>query len=284
MFKILVTGSNGYVGNSFINQYKNKYSFEKFSLLNENLESISFNCIDIVVHCAALVHQKVEQPYEKYYEVNVEYPLKLAKLAKQNGVKQFIFISTIAVYGEDLEKLNENTICNPITPYGKSKLEAEKQLLELNNEDFVVSIIRPPMVYGKNAPGNIDSLIKLVKKLPIIPLGKIENKRSFISIQNLCHIIDEIISKQKSGVFLTSDDEPISTTKLCELISKNLDKKIYLVKIPFFESLLKTLKPSFHKRLYGSLEVDNSITKEKLNLKNPYSVEDGIKLMLDGKL
>ena len=283
MFKILVTGSNGYVGNSFINQYKNKYSFEKFSLLNENLESISFNCIDIVVHCAALVHQKVEHPYEKYHEINVEYPVKLAKLAKENGVKQFVFISTIAVYGEDLEKLNENTICNPITPYGKSKLEAEKQLLELNNEDFVVSIIRPPMVYGKNAPGNIDSLIKLVKKLPIIPLGKIENKRSFISIQNLCHIIDEIISKQKSGVFLTSDDEPISTTKLCELISKNLDKKIYLVKIPFFESLMKILKPSFHKRLYGSLEVDNSITKEKLNLKNPYSVEEGIRLMLHPK-
>ena len=283
MFKILVTGSNGYVGNSFINQYKNKYSFEKFSLLNENLESISFNCIDIVVHCAALVHQKVEHPYEKYHEINVEYPVKLAKLAKENGVKQFVFISTIAVYGEDLEKLNENTNCNPITPYGKSKLEAEKELLELSDEKFIVSIIRPPMVYGKNAPGNIDSLIKLVKKLPIIPLGKIENKRSFISIQNLCHIIDEIISKQKSGVFLTSDDEPISTTKLCELISKNLDKKIYLVKIPFFESLLKTLKPSFHKRLYGSLEVDNTITKEKLNLVNPYSVEDGIRLMIKEK-
>ena len=279
--KIIVTGSNGYLGSNYINQYKNKYKFEKFSLLNQKLEDISFDNIDIVLHCAALVHQKVEHPYEKYYEINVDYPLKLAKLAKQNAVKQFVFISTIAVYGEDLEKLNENTICNPITPYGKSKLEAEKQLLELNNEDFVVSIIRPPMVYGKNAPGNIDSLIKLVKKLPIIPLGKIENKRSFISIQNLCHIIDEIISKQKSGVFLTSDDEPISTTKLCELISKNLDKKIYLVKIPFFESLLKIFKPSFHKRLYGSLEVDNTITKQKLNLQNPYSVEDGIKLMIN---
>ncbi|MGE0051424.1 MAG: epimerase, partial [Arcobacter sp.] len=76
------------------------------------------------------------------------------------------------------------------------------------------------------------------------------------------------------------DDEPLSTSKLIELIARNLDKKIYLIKIPFFESLLKLVKPSFHKRLYGSLEVDNSITKEKLNLKNPYSVEDGIKLMI----
>ena len=281
--KILVTGSNGYLGSSFINQYKNKYKSEKFSLLNQKLEDINFNEIDVVLHCAALVHQKIEHSYEKYHEINVEYPLKLAKLAKENGVKQFVFISTIAVYGEDEEKLDENTVCNPITPYGKSKLAAEKELLKLNDDNFVVSIIRPPMVYGKNAPGNIDSLIKLVKKLPIIPLGGIENKRSFISIQNLCHMIDEIITQQKSGIFLASDDEPLSTSRLIELIAKNLNEKIYLIKIPFFETLLKVAKPSFHKRLYGSLEVDNTITKEKLNLKNPYSVEDRIKLMINGE-
>ena len=160
---------------------------------------------------------------------------------------------------------------------------AEKELLKLNDDSFIVSIIRPPMIYGKNAPGNIDSLVKLVKKLPIIPLGKIENKRSFISIQNLCHLVDEIITQEKQGIFLASDDEPLSTTRLIELISKNLDKKIYLVNIPFFESLLKILKPSFHKRLYGSLEVDNTITKEKLNLQNAYSVEDGLKLMINGE-
>lgn len=284
MFKnVLVTGSNGYLGSSFINQYKNKYKFEKFSLLSQKLEDIKFDEIDIVLHCAAFVHQKQEQSYEKYHEINVEYPVKLAKLAKQNGVKQFVFISTIAVYGEEKEKLNEDIISSPITPYGKSKLEAEKELLKLNDDTFIVSIIRPPMIYGKNAPGNIDSLIRLVKKLPIIPLGGIDNKRSFISIQNLCYMISEIITQEKSGVFLCADDEPLSTSKLIELIAKNLDRKIYLIKIPFFETLLKTVKPSFYKRLYGSLEVDNSNTKEKLNLSNPYTVEDGIKLMIKGE-
>ena len=101
-----------------------------------------------------------------------------------------------------------------------------------------------------------------------------------VYVGNLCHMIDEIIIQQKSGIFLACDDEPLSTSKLIELIAKNLDKKIYLIKTPFFESLLKLVKPSFHKRLYGSLEVDNSITKEKLNLKNPYSAEDGIRLMI----
>lgn len=283
MKKLLITGSNGYLASNFLNQYKKVYDFEKFSLLNQKIEDINFDNIDIILHCAALVHQKVEQPYEKYHEINVDYPLKLAKLAKQNSVKQFVFISTIAVYGEEKEKLDENTICNPITPYGKSKLEAEKGLLKLNDDSFIVSIIRAPMIYGKNAPGNIDSLVKLVKKLPIIPLGKIENKRTFVSIQNLSYIIDEIINQKQNGTFLVSDDESLSTSRLIELIAKNLDKKVYLVKIPFFESLLKILKPSFHKRLYGSLEIDNTITKEKLNLKNPYSVEEGIRLMLNGE-
>ncbi|MCT7584014.1 NAD-dependent epimerase/dehydratase family protein [Aliarcobacter butzleri] len=283
MKKLLITGSTGYLGNSFINQFGNKYTFEKFSLLNQKIEDIKLDNIDAILHCAALVHQKVELSYEKYHEINVEYPVKLAKIAKQNGVKQFVFISTVAVYGEEKEKLDENTVCNPITPYGKSKLEAEKELLKLNDDNFTVSIVRPPMIYGKNAPGNIDSLVKLVKKLPIIPLANIKNKRSFIFIQNLLHIIDEVILQKKSGIFLACDDEPLSTSKLIDLIAKNLAKKTYLIKIPFFESLLKILKPSFHKRLYGSLEIDNTITKEKLNLKNPYSVEDGVRFMIKGR-
>ncbi|MFW3344178.1 NAD-dependent epimerase/dehydratase family protein [Aliarcobacter butzleri] len=283
MNKILITGSNGYLGSSFINQFRNKYTFEKFSLLNQKIEDIKLDNIDAILHCAALVHQKVEHSYEKYYEINVKYPVKLAKIAKQNAVKQFVFISTIAVYGEDEKKLDENTICNPATFYGKSKLEAEKELLKLNDDNFTVSIVRPPMIYGKNAPGNIDSLVKLVKKSPIIPLENIKNKRSFIFIQNLLHIIEEVILQKKSGIFLACDDESLSTSRLIELIARNLGKKVYLVKIPFFETLLKVVKPSFHKRLYGSLEVDNSITKEKLNLKNPYSVEDGIRLMIKGR-
>ena len=104
-----------------------------------------------------------------------------------------------------------------------------------------------------------------------------------VYIGNLCYLINEVITQEKAGIFLASDDEPLSITRLIELISKNLDKKIYLVKIPFFKTLLKILKPSFHKRLYGSLEIDNTITKEKVNLKNPYSVEDGIKLMIKGE-
>ncbi len=280
---ILVTGSSGYIGSNFINVFENKYNFFKFSLQENDIDTLNLKNIDIILHCAALVHQKIEYDYKTYYDVNVQYPIILAKKAKENGVKQFIFISTIAVYGEEKEEINKKTACTPITPYGKSKLEAEKQLKELSDENFVVSIIRPPMVYGEDAPGNIRSLINLVKKVPVLPFSGITNKRSFIYIGNLIYLIDKIIEKKIDGVFLASDDTSISTTYLIELIAKELNKKVFLVKIPFFESLLKVLKPSLHKRLYESLEVDNSAAKEVLNYKNPYSVEDGINYMIHGE-
>jgi len=105
-----------------------------------------------------------------------------------------------------------------------------------------------------------------------------------VYVGNLCYLIDVIIKKRVSGVFLASDDKPLSTTKLIQLIAKNLDKKVYLIKVAFFESLLKLVKPSFHKRLYGSLEVDNTQSMRTLfgevKTSLPYSVEDGIRLMI----
>ena len=239
------------------------------------------NDIDVVFHLSALVHQMGGASKEEYEKVNVTQTLELARKAKDSGVRQFIFMSTVKVYGEETElKYTEDSTCNPEDEYGKSKLKAEIELKKLEDENFKVSIVRTPIVYGYGAKANIKSLVNLVNKVPILPFGKIENKRSMVYIGNLCHLVDETITQKKSGIFLASDDEPLSTTRLIELIAKNLDKKIYLVKIPFFESLLKLVKPSFHKRLYRSLEVDNTITKEKLNLKNPYSVEDGIRLMI----
>ena len=280
---ILVTGGSGYVGSSFINAFKDKYTFVKFSLLKNSLSDMQLENIDVVLHCAALVHQKSEHSYEQYYKTNVEYPLTVAKKAKEHEVKHFIFISTIAVYGKDKVFINGNTECKPITPYGKSKLEAEQQLKALEDETFTVSIIRPPMVYGEKAPGNIASLIKLIKQIPILPFAQIDNKRSFIYVGNLVYLINKVIEKKQSGIFLASDDEPLSTTHLIESIAGALDKKVHLVKVPFFETFLKLVKPSFHQRLFGSLEVDNSQTKKLLGLKNPYSTEEGIKYMIHGE-
>jgi len=282
--KILITGSNGFIGSYFKSKYANKYSINSFSFLNDNFEELNLSNINTIVHLAALVHQKARASKEEYKKINVTQTLELARKAKESGVRHFIFMSTIAVYGIEVGVISEDGDCNPITDYGKSKLKAELELQKLEDDDFKVSIIRPPIVNGYNAPGNMKNLIGLVSKISILPFGNIQNRRSMVYVGNLCHLIDEVITQKKSGVFLASDDEPLSTTKLIELIAQNLNKKVYLLKVPFFESLLKLVKPSFYKRLYESLEVDNSRTKEILGLKNPYSVEDGIKFMIRGEL
>lgn len=281
MKKLLITGSNGFVGSYFIDNYRNKYDIKTFSFLKDDINSLDCKGIDIVFHLSALVHQMGGASAEEYQKINVTQTLQLANKAKESGVKHFVFMSTVKVYGEEtLNKYSENTYCNPEDDYGKSKLKAEKLLLGLESDNFKISIIRTPIIYGYGVKANIKNLVNLVKKVSILPFGNIQNKRSMVYIGNLCHLVDVLVTQKQNGIFLASDDEPLSTSKLIELIAINLDKKIYLIKIPFFESLLKLVKPSFHKRLYGSLEVDNTLTKEKLNLKNPYSVEDGIRTMI----
>ncbi|PHO10279.1 epimerase [Malaciobacter canalis] len=312
MKKLLITGSNGFVGSYFVNKYKKKYDIKLFSFRKDDLSTLDCINIDVILHLSALVHQMGGASASEYERVNVTQTLELAKKVKKSGVKHFVFMSTVKVYGEETDSVyTENSECKAEDEYGKSKLKAERELLKLEDESFKVSIIRTPIVYGYGVKANIKSLVNLVNKVPILAFGKIENKRSMVYIGNLCHLVDVVIGATEvalpksdylgytalsasdevkcaakavlPSVFLASDDEPLSTSRLCELIAKSLNKKVYLIKVPFFESLLKLLKPSFHKRLYGSLEVDNSITKERLNLSNPYSVEEGIGFMIKGE-
>jgi UDP-glucose 4-epimerase len=282
MQHILVTGSSGYIGSSFIKQYANHYRFTPFSLLRDGIDTINFSNIDAVLHCAALVHSKKHYSYETYYKINVAYTIELAKKAKQSGIKHFIFMSTIAVYDESETLINEESRCNPSTPYGKSKYEAEKQLLELSNEDFSVSILRIPMVYGKDAPGNIHSLISLIHRIPILPFGDISNRRSFIYIDNLLSALCQILQTQEEGVFFLCDDQSLSTTQLIRKIAHAMGKKIYLFKLPFFSGLLHLFMPKLYHRLYENLEIDNTQTKKRLDFQNPYTADQGIFLMFNG--
>jgi len=280
MKKLLITGSSGFVGSYFINKYKEKYRIKSFSFLKDDISTLECGGIDVILHLSALVHQMGGASKDEYERVNVTQTLELARKAIESGVGQFVFMSTVKVYGEESESVyTEDSICRPEDEYGKSKLKAENELLELEDDSFKVSIIRTPIVYGYGVKANIKSLVSLVDRVPLLPFGAIENRRSMIYIGNLCHLVDVVIEQGRAGVFLASDDEPLSTTRLCELIAYGLGKRVYLVKVPFFESFLKLVKPSFHKRLYESLEVDNAMTKQKLNLSNPYGTEEGIKLM-----
>ncbi|MBU1217139.1 NAD-dependent epimerase/dehydratase family protein [bacterium] len=284
MYKILLTGSNGFIGTYFTNKYAKKYDIQKFSFLHDDFESLELQGTDVIVHLSALVHQMGGASADEYERVNVTQTLRLAKKAKESGVGHFIFMSSVKVYGEETDVVYmETTECRPQDDYGKSKRRAEKELQKMEDESFKVSIIRTPIVYGYGVKANIKNLVELVKRTSFLPFAKIENRRSMVYIGNLCHILDVVIQKKKEGIFLAADDVPLSTTKFIELIAKALDKKIVLLYIPFFETFLKIFKPSFHKRLYKNLEVDNYATMERLEITNPYSTKEGIEAMIGGE-
>lgn len=281
---ILLTGSKGFIGTYFKNAYSKKYTIKNFSFLDDNFQELTLNEIDSIVHLSALVHQMGGASKEEYERINVTQTMQLAKKAKDKGVKHFIYMSSVKVYGEETNiAYTEKSICTPQDDYGRSKLKAEEELEKLKDKNFKISIIRTPIVYGKGVKANIKNLISLISKISVLPFANINNKRSMVYIGNLCHLIDVLLEKQIGGVFLASDDKPISTTQLIKSIAKELDKKIYLINIPFFRMTIKIFKPEIYKRLYESLEVDNRETRKVLNLTNIYTPEGGIRKMIKGE-
>lgn len=281
--KLLITGSGGFIGKYFSAKYDKTCDIQTFSFLKDDFESLHVKDIDVIFHLSALVHQMGGASAEEYERVNVANTLKLAQKAKEGGVGHFVFMSTVKVYGEESKSVyTEDFTCRPQDEYGKSKLNAERELQKLVSEDFIVSIIRTPIVYGYGVKANIKNLTNLISKVPILPFASIKNKRSFVYVGNLCALVDKVIETKKSGIFLACDDMPLSTTHLIELIALGMDKKVYLVKLPFFKELLRWLNPSIYTRLYENLEVDNTQTKKLLQFKNPYTVEEGIRLMIQG--
>ncbi len=277
---ILLTGASGFIGSYFLKHYSSVFSINNFSFLKNDIDALNLNKIDSVVHCAALVHQMKREPdYDEFYRANVLNTVELAVKAKKNNVKQFIFLSSVKVYGEEsITPYNEKSPTNPQDSYGKSKLEAEKRLLSLKDENFNISIIRLPLVYGKGVKANFNNLISLVSKFNIIPLGLIKNKRSLVYVGNVCDTIFRIIKFNKGGIFLASDDCALSTSELITNIAKALNKKILLLHIPFMGTIMRIIFPKYYQRLFGSFKIDNKLTMEKLFMKkNKFSVEESFK-------
>ena len=282
---LMITGASGFIGSNFMDKYKNEYNIIPVDLLKENPEDLSFDGVDCILHLAALVHQMRGASREKYFQVNTELTRRIAEKAKVKGVKHFVFYSTVKVYGYDGDLKNHNYIlnefseCNPKNdPYSESKWEAEKILKKLESDNFRVAIIRPPMVYGKGVKGNMESLIKLIKKSPILPFKYDKNKRSLVNINNLLHLTYLVINQQAQGLFLPLDEKNLSLKEIFEGIEEAIGIRrvnIRLIK-PLFWILTK-LKPKIMLRLYGSLQFNNERTKSEINYQPIISYKEGIK-------
>lgn len=283
MVKVLITGSNSFIGTNF-RKFSHYKDVDEISLALNIPEVIEFGKYDVVLHLAAIVHQSKKIPDSVYYKVNRDLCLKVAEQAKKNGVKQFVFLSTLKVYGENFSGKNlrdESSECFPDDAYGKSKHEAEIGLKKLEDEHFVVSIIRTPLVYGDGVKANMLKIIKLIDSFPVLPFTKVNNKRNYTYTENLVGFIDRIIDTKASGIFIAMDKDSISTTELVNYLAESLGKKVKLFKLPgFFIKLCTLLAPGVFSRLFGSSEFDNSKTLASLKYQPPFSTKEGIKRMI----
>lgn len=265
--RILVTGEKSYVGMNLIkwlSKWHERYDIEFISLRNEKWKRVDFSNYDVLFHTAAMVHVKEHPEMESsYLRVNRDLTIEIAEKAKKSGVKQFIFMSTISVYGlsgkvgKELV-IDKYTPCNPTTLYGKSKLEAEIELNKLNDKSFKVAIVRAPMVYGPNCPGNYARLRKLVKSTPVFP--DINNKRSMLFIDNLSEFIRLIMDNEDSGLFFPQNKEFVDTAELVKLISKENSKNIYLSRVLALGIVQLRKQINIVDKVFGNLVIDSNLS------------------------
>lgn len=242
---------------------------------------------DVVIHAAARAHSMgadAKGCAADYQRVNASGTLKLAQQAARAGVRRFIFISSIGVNGNVSKRpFSADEHPHPAEAYAQSKWQAEQALWEIQKQTGMeIVIIRPPLVYGPDAPGNFGILVRWVEKGVPLPLGAIYNKRSLVGIDNLVDLIIRCLDHPAAAnqVFLAGDGEDLSTTELLRGVGRAMGKPARLIPVPagllqFGATVLG--KKAMAQRLLGSLQVDISKTCELLDWKPPYTVEEGLR-------
>ena len=246
--------------------------------------------IESVVHCAARTQVMKEQSADslsEYRRINVAGTLALARQAAQEGVRRFVFVSSIKVNGEQTlsgRPFRADDAPAPEDPYGVSKLEAEQGLFALARETGLeVTVIRPPLVYGPSVKGNFAAMLRWVARGIPLPLGAVrDNRRSLVGLDNLVDLIVTSLDHPAAGnqVFLAGDGEDLSTAALLERLGDATGRRARLVPVPVWalESAAALVgKRDVARRLCGSLQVDISKAREILGWEPPFSVDDGFR-------
>ena len=242
--KVLITGADSYIGESFTSYASTHYpslSISAIDMLDGTWREKNFSTYDIVYHVAGIAHADVgnvdEATKEKYYTVNTDLAVEVCKKAKAEGVKEFIFMSSMIVYGDSApygkkKVVDEHTVPHPANFYGDSKLQADVAVRDLADDKFKVVVLRPPMIYGKGSKGNYPTLAKLAKKLPVFP--DVNNERSMLHIDNLCEFLCQIMLVEfctPSVVLIPQNAEWTKTSEMVREIGEVCGKRVRIVGI-----------------------------------------------------
>ncbi len=267
MKKILITGENSYIGTSFTNYLLDKdpinYQIDEISVKDDSWKKHDFSKYDVIFHVAGIAHVSTDPKLKDlYYKINRDLTIDVAEKAKKENVKQFIFMSSMIVYGRPRDGIvTKETKPNPENFYGQSKLEAEVGLRDLETKDFKIAILRPPMIYGPGSKGNYLKLAKLARITPIFP--DYPNKRSMLFIENLIIFVKKIIDENECGTFHPQNNEYVITSELVKEIANANNRKLLFTKL--FNPIIKMMtKITFVNKIFGDLyyeqyHVDNFI-------------------------
>lgn len=260
MKNILITGKNSYIGTSLENwlmREPDKYKVDTVDMKDRSWKEKDFSSYDVVFHVAGIAHIKETSDNQNlYYKVNRDLAYETAQKAKQDGVEQFIFLSSMSVYGIEQGVIDKNTPLTPNSAYGKSKIEAEKLINKLQDDSFTVATLRPPMVYGKGCRGNYPRLVGLALKTPIFP--KVDNKRSMIYIDNLSEFVKRLIDNRSGGLFFPQNADYVNTSEMVRIIAEVHGKRVVMTKL--FNPLLRLLNVSTVNKVFGDLVYDMSMS------------------------
>lgn len=276
MKRVLVTGANSYIGTSFENyitaNYAENYAVDTLDMQDAAWREWDFSPYDCVFHVAGIAHSdsgKISKERETlYYAVNTDLTAETAEKAKTAGVKQFIYMSSIIVYGGsapigEKKRIAPQTEVSPSNCYGDSKVQAENKLRPMDSDTFKVVILRPPMIYGKNSKGNYPMLAKIARKLPAFPY--VDNERSMLYVENLCEFVRLMIENEERGVFFPQNAEYGNTSQMVRQIAAAHGKKIALVK--GFGWLLKGMShlTGLVNKAFGNMSYDGAMSVYREN-------------------
>ncbi|PAV24879.1 UDP-glucose 4-epimerase [Tamilnaduibacter salinus] len=307
---VILTGGSGFIGRRLLDVMSRHWSRDnviEVSRSGRNSGENSNHCVqwdslqeelglladaNVIIHLAGLAHvlkDAASDAFAEYYQVNVERTLELAKIGVEAGVQRFVYVSSIKVNGEQTlpdSPFHADDVPAPEDAYGQSKMEAEEALKALGRETGMeIVIIRPVLVYGPGVKGNFRALLSWVKKGLPLPLASVDNRRSFVAIDNLVDLLVTCVDHPAAAnqTFLVSDGEDLSTPDLLRRLASTYGQRGRL--FPFPVGVLRWMaalagKRGAMKRLTGSLQVDMTKTQELLDWTPPVSVDDALKAVV----